>query len=152
MAGIKEAYGISIISNEYKIKIPPKAVHRYGLMEDDQAIMMTGHRGESGFGLIRKEPALNSVFKGKIKNLNKENDIYHEKGKAYGESLYQNGYIIVTPELLDAFYLKIHDKLMVVKSTTIAMSYTPIDIWKEKFKIRELDEAVTNMEKLEVFL
>jgi hypothetical protein len=59
--------------------------------------------------------------------------------------------VFLTEELLTVFNLKKGDRLMVVKSTTVTMSYTPIEIWKYKFEQRGLYEAVENMKKLEVF-
>ena len=44
--------------------------------------------------------------------------------------------------------LKKGDSLMAVKSTTIAISFTPVDIWKEKFESRGLFEAIENIKKL----
>ena len=40
---------------------------------------------------------------------------------------------------------------MSVKSTTVALSFTPADIWKAKFAKRGLAEAVANMDKLDEF-
>lgn len=62
-----------------------------------------------------------------------------------------NESVFLNNEMLSAFNLKIGDKLMVVKSTTIAMSFTPVEIWKEKFKKRGLLDTIKNMDLLPEF-
>jgi hypothetical protein len=52
---------------------------------------------------------------------------------------------------MEACNLKIGDKLLVIKSTTIAMSFSPVEIWKIKFLKRGFTEAVKNLEKLDIF-
>lgn len=40
---------------------------------------------------------------------------------------------------------------MVVKSTTLTMSYTLVETWKKKFESHGFYEAIENMKKLEEF-
>ena len=47
--------------------------------------------------------------------------------------------------------LKPGDRLMSVKSTTVALSFTPAEIWQEKFRRRGLVAAAANVDRLDVF-
>lgn len=40
---------------------------------------------------------------------------------------------------------------MVVKSATITMSYSPVEVWKAKLKKRGFFEAIKNIDTLEKF-
>ena len=62
VAGAKEVYGISMVGEDRVVNVPPKALERYGYRDRDQAVLVTGHRGESGFGLVRRETGGTSVF------------------------------------------------------------------------------------------
>jgi len=149
--GTKEAYAISIVKKDYSIRIPPKAFSRYGLSDNDIVLLMTTHIGEGGVAIIKKEQADESVFKKYVDEIKSMNEIYYYKKRAYSLTKVIEDKIFFTGEMLNAFNLKIGDKLMVVKSTTIAMSYTPIEIWKEKFRKRGLFEAIENMKYLEEY-
>ena len=52
---------------------------------------------------------------------------------------------------MQTFYLNIGMKLMVVKSITVTMSYSPVDIWKAKLAQRGFFEALKNIDTLEEF-
>ncbi len=151
MPGTKEAYGISIIRENYTITIPPKAFERYELEHDTSVLLTTTHRGEGGFALLKKEKAETTVFSKHINQIDETEAVYRFQEKAYVVTNLQNGKITLTPETLRAFHLAVGARLMVVKSTTVAMSYTPIEIWKAKFAQRGLDKAIENMEMLEEF-
>ncbi|MBU1660884.1 MAG: hypothetical protein KKD28_05365 [Chloroflexi bacterium] len=151
MPGTKEAYGISIIREDLRITIPPKAFERYELEYDTSVLLTTTHRGEGGFALIKKESAEATVFAKYVNQIEEPETIYWFTEKAYVVTKLRNERIGLTPEMLQAFHLTKGTKLMVVKSTTVAMSYTPIEIWKAKFAQRGLTEAIENMELLEEF-
>jgi len=40
---------------------------------------------------------------------------------------------------------------MVIKSTTITMSFTPVEVWIDIFNKHGFSEAIENMKKLQVF-
>lgn len=151
MPGTKETYGISIIKDNFSITIPPKAFERYGISNNDLVLLSTTHIGEGGLSILIKEKAYKTVFKRIIDKIENLNSIILEKNKAYTLTKIKEGKIFLNNDLLKAFNLKTGDKLMVVKSTTIAMSYTPIEIWKKKFEERGLFEAVENMKTLKEF-
>ena len=149
--GTKEAYGISVIREDLSIKIPPSAFERYDLINGGLVVLATTHRGEGGFALLNKERAAATVFERYINQMHEIETVYWFNDKAYALIVINNGKICLTSELLQAFHLGEGDRLMVVKSTTVAMSYTPIAIWKEKFAKRGMFEALENMSKLDEF-
>jgi hypothetical protein len=148
MPGTKEAFGISLINDDGSINIPPKAYKHYGLANNTIVLLTSTHVGEGGLSILHKEKAFNSVFKTTIDKIETTNKPIWKKDRAYALTKLIDTKVILTTQLLDTFNLKIGDKLMVVKSTTIAISFTPIEIWKKRFEDRGLFEAIENMEKL----
>ncbi|MBN2814428.1 MAG: hypothetical protein JXQ80_10150 [Bacteroidales bacterium] len=151
MPGTKEAYGISIIRDDLSITIPPKAFKHYGLTNGDIVVLSTTHIGEGGMGIMIKERAYKSVFKGIIDRIDRLDSFIVYKNRYYALTQIVSGKVFLTEELLTVFNLKKGDRLMVVKSTTVTMSYTPIEIWKRKFGQLGLFEAVANMDKLVIY-
>ena len=149
--GAKEVYGISIIRKDSEITIPPKAFARYELKQDSFVLLITGRRGEAGFGLLNKEHADTSVFVKFLNQIDKLNTIYRFQNKAYVLTKLKDKKLILTNEMMEAFYLRIGMKLMVVKSTTVTMSYSPVEIWKAKLAQRGFFEALKNIDTLEEF-
>ena len=149
--GAKEVYGVSIIGEDLRIIIPPKAYERYEVNDGDMIALATGHRGEGGFGLMKKEMAEATVFRKYIQQIDGIDIVYWFNDKAYVLTKVADGKIQLTSEMMDSFHLKKGDELMVVKSTTVAMSYTPVEIWKEKFAKHGLYEAIENMSGLEEY-
>lgn len=74
-----------------------------------------------------------------------------EKSLAYALTRLHGKKIVLNKELLHAFNVKAGDKLVVVKSTTLTMSYTLVETWKKKFESHGFYEAIENMKKLEEF-
>lgn len=149
--GTKEAYGISVIGPAGTVRIPPKAFARYEWKTGDFAIAVTTHRGEGGFALLNQARAEASVFQKFICQIEKPDVAHWFQEKAYARVRIGREITRLAPGLLAAFHLKTGDRLMSVKSTTVALSFTPVDIWKKKFLQRGLTEAVANIDKLEVF-
>ena len=67
------------------------------------------------------------------------------------ELKYKKGSVKTNLDILKAFLIDIGDCLLVVKSTTVTMSFTPVETWKEIFKKYGFMEAIENMKKLEIF-
>ena len=151
MPGTKEAYGICVVGPDGLVRIPPRAFVRYEWHEDDLAVAVTTHRGEPGFALLNKARAEASVFRKYIDQLDRPDAVRGFNGKAYALLRVGPGTVRLAPALLEAFHLHAGDRLLAVKSTTIALSFTPADIWKAKFRRRGLEQAVANMDRLEVF-
>jgi len=151
MPGTKEAFAISKIKDDLALRVPPKAISHYNISEEDFVILTTGHIGESGFGMIKKETALKSVFKKFVKEIRNCEEILMPGERAYVMLKIDNGVTRLTKDVLKAFYLKIGDRLMVGKSTTVTMSFVPVEIWENKFKKHGFYEAIENMKKLEEY-
>ena len=149
--GAKEAYGISIIQENCKIKIPPKACKRYGIHKNDLALLITGRKQESGFGLIKKKTAVNTVFKKYLEQLYNPNDIFINNGQSFALVKIIDYYIEMTPEILKAFYLNTSNKLISIKSTTVTIGFNLLEVWIDKMKKHGFNEAIKNTSKLEIF-
>ena len=150
--GTKEAFGISGVHKDYTIVIPPNALKHYRFLDADYAILITGHRGKSGFGLIKKETGLlNSIFKKYIEKIGQVGKVYWLNNRAFVMLELINGKIQVNQAILHAFLLSRGDQLLVVKSTTVTMSFTPVEIWIKHLKKHGFMEAIENMKKIQVF-
>ena len=150
-SGTKEAFGISKVHDDYTIVIPPKAIQHYRFNDPDDVLLITGHRGKSGLGLIRKKTGLNSVFKKYIEKVEQVENVYWMNGRAFVMLELKNGRVKANRDILKAFLLDQGDSLLVVKSTTVTMSLTPVEIWQDIFKKHGFLEAIENMKKLEIF-
>jgi hypothetical protein len=151
MPGTKEAFGISKIKDDLTLRVPPKAISHYKISEQDFVILTTGHIGESGFGMIKKETALKSAFKKFAQEIKNCEEILYFSDRAYSMLKIDNGLTLLTKDVLKAFYLNPGDRLLVVKSTTVTMSFTPVEIWEKKFKKHGFYEAIENTKNLEEF-
>ncbi len=151
LPGTKEAYGLSLIREDGRVVLPPQAIAHYGLVDGDQVLLITTHRGEGGFAVSRQQTAAQSVFAPFMVQLSALDTVAWFHAKAYALTTFAAGGIHLTPELLDAYHIAVGQRLMIVKSTTVAMSCTPVEIWERKFAQRGLAVAVENMQKLEVY-
>ncbi len=151
LPGTKEAYGLSLIRAGGWVTLPPKAIAHYGLVDGDRVLLITTHRGEGGFALSREHTAAQSVFARFMAQLSAVDRVAWFKDKAYALTGFSAGKICLTSELLDAYHVTVGQRLMIVKSTTVAMSCTPVEIWEQKFAQRGLTVAVENMQKLDVY-
>jgi len=147
----KEAYGISRIREDLKFTIPPEAVERYGIMGNDAVVLVTGRRGEGGFGLIKKDTAMKSVFSRYVEQIQGIDQVNWFNRKAYTMIRVVDGRVQLTRDMLQAYCLEPGSRLLVVKSTTITMSFTPVEIWARKLAKHGFNEAIKNIENLEEF-
>ncbi len=150
-AGAKEAFGISVIRDDYTLRIPPKPIAHYRIDNPDIVLLTTGHVGGSGFGLIKKETAKRSVFWKRAEQLKTVNELRWFEKRAYVMLDINDGVIRLNDEILNAFYLKIGDRLVSVKSTTVTMSLTPDGVWEKNFEKHGFTEAIKNLKKLKEF-
>lgn len=151
LAGAKEVYGLSLIREGGRVILPPKAVAHYGLVEGDTVLLITTHRGEGGFAVSRQQTAACSVFARFTAQLAVPNTVYWFDTKAYALTGFTAGGVRLTPELLDAYHVQVGQRLMIVKSTTVAMSCTPVEIWERKFAQRGMLIEIENVQKLDVY-
>ena len=151
MPGTKEAFGISKIKDDLTLRVPPKAISHYNITEHDYVILTTGHIGESGFGMIKKDTALKSVFKKFVKEIKNCEEIFYFNERAFVMLKIDNGVTHLTADILKAFYLSVGYRLLVGKSTTVTMSFVPVEIWRHNFEKHGFYEAIENMKKLEEY-
>ncbi|OQB01340.1 MAG: hypothetical protein BWY25_01198 [Chloroflexi bacterium ADurb.Bin222] len=151
LPGTKEAYGLSLIRADGSVFLPPKASAHYGLVDSDQVLLMTTHRGEGGFAVARRQTAARSVFARFMAQLSAPDTVAWFDAKAYALTGFSDGRIHLTPALLDAYHVTVGQRVMVVKSTTVVMSCTPVEIWERKFAQRGMRVEVENIQKLDVF-
>ena len=151
LPGTKEAYGLSLIRADERVILPPKAIAHYGLVDGDQVLLITTHRGEGGFAVSRQQTAACSVFARFMAQLSEPDVVSWFDAKAYALTGFTDGRIRLTPEMLDAYHVTVGQRLMIVKSTTVVMSCTPVEIWEQKFAQRGMTIAIENIQKLEQF-
>jgi len=151
MPGAKEVYGISIVKNDNSITIPPKALIRYQLSHQDIVLLTSTHKGEGGVSVLNKEKAYKNVFRKIIDEIDQFDTPVWFGDRAYALTKIYRNKIILKDNLKQTFKLKVGDKLLVIKSAAIAMSYTPIEIWKKKLEMKGFFKAIKNMDKLEEF-
>ncbi|MEJ5308568.1 MAG: hypothetical protein WHX52_02245 [Anaerolineae bacterium] len=151
MPGTKEVYGLSLIREGGWVALPPKAIAHYGLVNGDRVLLITTHRREGGFAVSREQTAAQSVFARFMAQLSTVNTVAWFNDKAYALTGFSAGKIQLTPDLLDAYHVTVGQRLMIVKSTTVVMSCTPVEIWEQKFTQRGLTVTVENMQKLDVY-
>jgi len=151
MPGTKEAFGVSKIKDDLSIRVPPKAISHYNISERDYVVLTTGHKGESGFGMIKKDTALKPVFKKFVGEIKSWEEVYWFDNRAFSMIEINNGLTFLNNDILKAFYLSVGDRLLVGKSATVTMSFTPVETWINIFKKHGFSEAIENMKKLEEY-
>jgi hypothetical protein len=150
-AGAKETYGISVLREDKTIHIPPKAFRRYNLKNNDRVFLTPTRVGECGFAILNIVKAQKSVFNKIINKIDEINIPVWINKRPYALLQTKDKSITFNNDLLNAFELKIGEKFIVIKSTSVAMSYNPIEIFKTKLKKNGFLKAIDNIEKLEIF-
>ncbi len=150
-SGAKEAYGVSILREDKTIHIPPKAFLRYNLKERDVVLLTSTREGECGFAIISVEKAKDSVFKKIIDKIELIDKPILINSRPYALVQTKNMSVKFNDDIIKAFDLKIGEQFVVIKSTTMTMSYNPIKIFKGKLASHGFLEAVKNIDKLEIF-
>lgn len=149
--GTKEVFGLSLIREGGWIALPPGAVDHYGLADGDSLLLITTHHGEGGFAVARSQRAAQSVFARFMDGIASMDEASWQKGKAYALTGFSAGKIRLRSEILKTYHLETGQRLMVVKSTTVVKSCTPVEIWERKFAERGLRVAVENMKRLDLY-
>lgn len=144
-------FGISVLRDDYSIYIPSKALKRYNISNNDVVLLTSTRKGEGGLAILNYEKARQSVFNEIIRKIKDINLLVYERSRPYALTTVSNERIFLNQEFIDAFNLKIGDKLLVIKSTTVSMSFSPVEIWKEKFTKRGFLDAIRNLDKLELY-
>ncbi len=152
VSGAKEVYGISVLKEDNSIIIPPKAFLRYKLDYHCPVLLTSTREGECGFAILNIDKAKETVFKKIIDKIEITDKAYLVNSRPYAiTKVQENSFIKFNSEILKAFELKAGEKYIVIKSTTVTMSFTPIAIFKEKLSAHGFLDAIKNIEKLEIF-
>lgn len=149
--GAKEAYGISILREDLSIQIPPKAFRRYNLADNESVLLTSTRHDERGFAVMNLEKAKLSVFKKVIDKIDGIDQVYRINSRPYLITKVKNSKIYFDKDIVEGLDLEIGERYLIIKSTTMAMSYTPVDIWKRKFEKEGFLESIKNIDSLEIF-
>jgi hypothetical protein len=148
--GAKEAYAICVLSEDNTIRIPPKAFSRYNLRDNELVLLTSTRKGECGFAIMNIDKAKESVFNKILEKINAIDTPVRINSRHYAVTMTKNGSITFNHDLLEAFELKTGERFIVIKSTSVAMSFNPVDIFTAKLRIHGFTEAISNIDKLEV--
>jgi hypothetical protein len=149
--GAKEVYGVSVVRDDMAVAIPPEAARRYQIGEDDVVVLAATRRGEAGFGLLNREKAVATVLSREVSQVEGEEAVAWVRGKPYAQTRVIDGTVRLTPQMAEVFGLSAGDRLMVVKGARVAMAFTPVGIWMDRFARRGLHHAIERMAALEEF-
>ena len=128
--GGKFVFGLSIISNENKIRFPAEALLQYPVHEEKRIIIMTGSKKTGGFCVTSKQLLLKSRLKHILDECLelseyelKEGEFIRYKGRGYAwVSITATGVIALTEETMKYLNLAAGDALMAIKSSNIAFT------------------------------
>lgn len=151
VAGAKEAYGISVLQVNGIIRIPTKAFIRYGLSNNGSVLITSTRVGECGFAIMNIEKAKQSVFGKIMDKIDAANIPLVINSRPYAIVDVKNEMIAFNDVLRKAFDLKIGERFIVIKSTTVSMSFNPVEIFKAKLRSHGFFNAVNNIDLLELF-
>ncbi len=151
MPGAKEVYGVSVVRDDMTIVIPPDAARRYEIGEDDVVVLAATRRGQAGFALVNREAAMATMLGGDLSQVEGMEAVRWVRGKPYAQTRVIDGRVRLTPQMAEVFGLSAGDRLMVVKSARVAMTFTPVGTWTDRFVKRGLHEAIERMAALEEF-
>ena len=151
MPGAKEVYGVSVVRDDMTVVIPPKAAGRYEIGDDDVVVLAAAHRKEAGFGLLNREKAMATVLSRDVSQVEGEDAVEWVRGKPYAQTRVIDGTVRLTPQMAEVFGLSAGDRLMVVKGARVAVAFTPVSIWTDRFARRGLHDAIERMATLEEF-
>jgi hypothetical protein len=151
VSGAKEAYGIAVIKENKSVSIPPKALERYNLHNNDVVLLTSTREGECGFCILNIHKASETVFLKIIDKIKKIDEPIFIKSRPYAITDIKNEKIYFNNAILKAFELKPGDRFVIIKSTTLTISFNPIEIFKEKLRSHGFEDAVKNIDNLEVY-
>lgn len=98
-----------------------------------------------------KARAEGTVFETLFDRVSKIDVVHWFDGRAHALTRVRDGKVPLTPEMLDALFLKQGDRLLVIKGAAVAMSFVPVEIWEDRLAERGFNQAVENIGKLEEF-
>jgi hypothetical protein len=146
--GGKFVYGLSRISPQGGIFIPPAAMKEYAFSKGDKVVVMSGSRRSGGFGLTKKEIVAKSELSGLIETLSglwdcriPREETVENQGRLFCWTEIQDGGFISLPrEALAGYGCKPGDLLAVGKGSYLALAFIARGpIMEEALKHPELE-------------
>lgn len=128
--GGKFIYGLSIVSNDLTVNIPPQAIEEYNITSERRVFLISGSKSTGGFVVTRRELLYNS----KIGNILKDNpllcnyelqsgEMIKYKGRYYcWTEISENGTIFLTDNISKQFEIVQGMKLLSIRSSDIAFT------------------------------
>ena len=129
--GGKFIYGLSKVSPEGSIAIPPQAMQEYRFSSGDDVIIMSGSRTSGGFGLTRRDIIEKSSLSHIIDTLPHlfdhsidEFEIVTDKVRSYCRTKIQKGAcIIVPPNTLSRYGINTGDLLAAGRGSRLSIAF-----------------------------
>jgi hypothetical protein len=128
--GGKYVFGISVISREQKVIVPPEALQEYQFRDSDRVILTNGSRTSGGFVMTVKRnigtSPLSDIFTGAPGLLDfslAEGATVANRGRSLCWTiLHRGGYIRLSSQALIAYHLKTGDQLVVVRGSNFGIT------------------------------
>jgi len=129
--GGKYVFGWTIVYPDGSILIPHEAKEEYNFIKGDKLIIMSGSKTSRGFAITTINKILNTPLLNRIKQF-PELYLYRklENGYlAYKENIYtwstlnSNGYFTIPPDVIQKFFVRPGDKLLVGRGSGLALAF-----------------------------
>ncbi len=129
--GGKYVYGLSVISPEGNILIPPEAMEEYNYRAGDKVIIINGSRTSGGFGLTKTDILKKSALSALISDLPRlteyavpEGEIVRNRGRLFCWTAIGSGGGIRLPlETLGEYGLRPGDRLAVGRGSYLSIAF-----------------------------
>ncbi len=133
--GGKYVFGWSLVHTSGRIIIPQEAYNEYNFTGVARLVLISGSSTSGGFGLITVKELKNTPFKEILETLGyskKDNNFNTPELKLVKirknryfcwVRLDKKNYFILSPEVLDAYGVRVGDKLLVVRGSGHALSF-----------------------------
>ena len=128
--GGKFIYGWSLINKDYSVYLPPQAVREYGINSSGKIILMSSSKTTGGFCISSKKLFLNSKLSSLTHKLQEVFEYRTEKEELifYNDRFYawtnidEEGRIRLNKKTLDYLELKVSERLLVIRSSSLAFT------------------------------
>jgi hypothetical protein len=129
--GGKFVFGWSVVGNNGKIKIPPKAFKDYSFKIGEKVVLISGSKTSGGFSIAKLTKLQNSpmnsilqqiegVFDNKIPN----NRTIHYKNRYYcWTTIREEDCIILPDEIMKTYGIAIPTKVLAVRGSGLGLSF-----------------------------
>jgi hypothetical protein len=128
--GGKFIYGWSLINEDYSVYLPPQVVREYNINRSGKIILMSSSKITGGFCVSSKKLFLNSKLSSLTSKLGDVFDYRTEKEELifYNDRFFtwtnidEKGSIRLNKKTLDYLELKVSERLLVIRSSSLAFT------------------------------